>query len=110
MTYPDALKKELATFMPSGLVVYMRGWKSDYTGPWKPDGKPVALLLHHTASCATQSKSAKAPGNQKGANNGTINYIQNHYDVPAANFTLDRDGTVYVHAANPGVARRRRHL
>ena len=55
----------------------------------------------HTASCATQSKSAKAPGNQKGANNGTINYIQNHYDVPAANFTLDRDGTVYVHAANP---------
>ena len=101
MTYADVLKKQLSKYMPKGLTVYMRDWEKNYTGEWKPAGKPLALLLHHTASCATQSKSAKAPGNQKGANNGTINYIQNHYDVPAANFTLDRDGTVYVHAANP---------
>lgn len=101
MKFDDTLKRALTTFMPAGSVTYMKGWRSNYTGVWKPAGKPVALLLHHTASCATQSKSAKAPGNKKGANNGTINYIQNHYPVPAANFTLDRDGTLYVHAANP---------
>ena len=101
MVFVDVLKSSLDTFMPAGSVTYMKDWRANYTGVWKPDKKPVALLLHHTASCATQSKSAKAPGNQKGANNGTINYIQNHYDVPAANFTLDRDGTLYVHAGNP---------
>lgn len=101
MSYSDILKSSLNTFMPAGSVTYMKNWRANYTGAWKPAQSPVALLLHHTASCATQSKSAKAQGNQKGANNGTINYIQNHYKVPAANFTLDRDGTLYVHAANP---------
>jgi len=58
-------------------------------------------VLHHTAAAATNSVNPAAKGNLKGANDGVINFIQTHYDVPAANFTLDRDGTVYVHCAYP---------
>jgi N-acetyl-anhydromuramyl-L-alanine amidase AmpD len=58
-------------------------------------------MLHHTAGAATESTNPKAAGNQTGANAGIINYIHNHFRVPAANFTLDRDGRVYVHSAYP---------
>lgn len=101
MAYSDRLRAALTKRLP-GRVTYMKDWSKNYTGAWKgPNKVPVALLLHHTAAAATESMVAKAPGNQKGANNGVINFIQNHYKVPAANFTLDRDGTVYVHAAYP---------
>ena len=83
-------------------LVYMDGWRKNYTGEWLGEKKrPVALMLHHTAGAATDSTNPANKGNLKGANAGIINYIQNHFPVPAANFTLDRDGTVYVHAANP---------
>jgi len=83
-------------------LVYMNGWRKNYTGEWLGFKKrPVALMLHHTAGAATDSTNPADKGNLKGANAGIINYIQNHFRVPAANFTLDRDGTVYVHAANP---------
>lgn len=68
---------------------------------WRRKGKPVALMVHHTAGAATQSTNPKNAGNQKGANAGVIRFVQSHYKVPAANFTLDRDGTVYVHSAWP---------
>jgi hypothetical protein len=102
MSFPRRLKKTLRENIPGGKVKYFRGWKKNYTGPWLGTNKlPVALMLHHTAGAATESTSPKAAGNQTGANSGIVNFVQNHYRVPAANFTLDRDGTVYVHAANP---------
>ena len=97
--YADRLKKQLAAELP-GKVVYFKDWKKKRRVSWKgAKSRPAGLMLHHTASAATESTDPKAKGNQKGANNGVINYIQSHYEVPAANFTLDRDGTVYVHSA-----------
>jgi hypothetical protein len=102
MSFPRRLKKALKENIPGEKVKYFRGWKKNYTGPWLGANKlPVALMLHHTAGAATESTLASAPGNQTGANSGVVNFVQNHYRVPAATFTLDRDGTVYVHAANP---------
>lgn len=83
-------------------VVFQKKWSVRRRGPWQGPGKlPVALLLHHTAAAATESTNPKAAGNQKGANDNVIRFIQTHYEVPAANFTLDRDGTVYVHSIYP---------
>lgn len=84
-------------------VVFMPGWGKTHSGAkWLGyKGRPEALMLHHTAGAATESTNPADKGNLRGANDGVINYIQNHFPVPAANFTLDRDGTVYVHAANP---------
>ena len=101
MFWNRRLKRELDRLLP-GKLVYMKGWRKNYNGNWLGfKARPVALMLHHTAGAATDSTNPKHPGNQKGANAGIVNFIQNHYRVPAANFTLDRDGTVYVHAANP---------
>lgn len=101
MPYSDELRAALDARL-QGRVRYLKGWDKDYTGAWKgPQAQPVALLLHHTAGAATDSTDANHPGNQTGANNGVIRYVQNHFKVPAANFTLDRDGTLYTHAANP---------
>jgi N-acetyl-anhydromuramyl-L-alanine amidase AmpD len=82
-------------------VEFMPGWDKQRRVPWQPNGVPVALMVHHTAGAATESTIPKHPGNQKGANAGVVNFVQNHYEVPAANFTLNRDGTVYVHSAFP---------
>ena len=101
MAYSDVLRQKLTARLGARRLTFMKDWQKNYTGAWKPNGKPVGILLHHTAGAATESTSPQNPGNQKGANNGVINYIQNHFRVPAANFTLDRDGTIYVHAAYP---------
>ena len=100
MKYAKELQAALIARLGSK-VEFMPGWDKQQRGPWKPKGLPVALLVHHTAGASTESTEAKHPGNQKGANRGVINFVQNHYEVPAANFTLDRDGTVYVHNAYP---------
>ena len=101
MAFHSSLKKSLNSALP-GKVVYLKGWSKKQRVNWAgTPALPVALLLHHTAAAATDSTNPNAKGNQKGANNGVINYIQNHFKVPAANFTLDRDGTVYVHSAYP---------
>ncbi len=102
LTFATRLKRSLLRNVPKGKVEFMPGWNKMPTGPWRgPRKVPVALVLHHTAGAATTSTDPKNPGNQKGANAGVVNYVQNHYPVPAANFTLDRDGTVYVHCAYP---------
>lgn len=102
MTYADDLKKSLlGRFHPSWLV-FMPKWNVQRRCDWRGKGEvPNALLLHHTAAAATSSTNPNAPGNKKGANVNVIRFIQTHYEVPAANFTLDRDGTVYVHSAYP---------
>lgn len=100
MKYARALQKQLIEHLGSK-AVFMPDWDKQRRGPWKPDGVPVALMCHHTAAAATDSTNPKHPGNQKHANAGVINYVQNHYEVPASNFTLDRDGSVYVHSAYP---------
>lgn len=83
-------------------VVFQKKWSVQRRGPWRGYRKmPDALLLHHTAAAATESTDPRNKGNQKGANDNVIRYIQSHYEVPAANFTLDRDGTVYVHSVWP---------
>lgn len=101
MTYAERLNKALKKELP-GKVVYFKDWRKVRRLRWRgKKSRPDGLMLHHTAAAATESTDPRAKGNQKGANNGVINYIQNHYKVPAANFTLDRDGTVYVHSAYP---------
>jgi hypothetical protein len=101
MSFPNHLKKALDSRL-KGQVRYMRDWTRVRTGAWKGSGAlPVGLVLHHTAGAATDSTDPKHPGNRTGANNGVVNFVQNKYQVPAANFTLDRDGTVYVHSAFP---------
>ena len=102
MLYEIRLRNALRAQFGANKVVLMKHWRKNYTGKWLgPSALPLALMLHHTAGAATESTNPKVKGNQKGANQGIVNYIQNHFKVPAANFTLDRDGTVYVHAANP---------
>lgn len=101
MTYDEALRQALVNRLGQSRVKFMRDWRVKRIGNWRSRGRALTLLLHHTAAAATDSTSPSNPGNQTGANNGVINYIQSHFKVPAANFTLDRDGTVYVHSAYP---------
>lgn len=102
MAYSDDLRKALLAQLGREWVVFMPNWSRQRRVPWRGKGQvPGALMLHHTAAAATSSTNPKALGNLKGANDGVIKFIQTHYEVPAANFTLDRDGTVYVHSAYP---------
>lgn len=100
MRFHERLERELDRRLP-GKVVFIPGWDRVRRVPWPRKGVPVALMAHHTAGASTSSRNPEHPGNQKGANDGIINFVQKHYKVPAANFTLDRDGTVYVHSSYP---------
>lgn len=101
MSFSNHLKKSLDSRLKNR-VKYMRDWTRVRTGGWKGSGAlPVGMVLHHTAGAATDSTDPKHRGNQTGANSGVVNFVQNKYQVPASNFTLDRDGTVYVHSAFP---------
>ena len=100
MTFAADLKAGLRGHLGPSWLTFLPGWDVQRRCAW-PGGTPRALMLHHTAAAATASTNPNAPGNQKGANKNVISYIQNHYEVPAANFTLDRDGTVYIHSAYP---------
>lgn len=102
MTFADRLEAALLERLGERKVVFLQGWDKRPRGiTWRRKGKPVALMAHHTAGAATESTNPSNPGNRRGANAGVISFVQNHYKVPAANFTLDRDGTVYVHCAYP---------
>lgn len=101
MTFASRFKNALVAEL-GDKVVFQKKWSVKRRGPWRPENRlPVALLLHHTAAAATESTDPRNKGNQKGANDNVIRYIQTHYEVPAANFTLDRDGSVYVHSIYP---------
>jgi hypothetical protein len=100
MTFAADLKAGLLDHLGPSWLTFLPRWDVQRRGAW-PGGTPRALMLHHTAAAATASQNPNAPGNQKGANKNVITYIQTHYEVPAANFTLDRDGTVYIHSAYP---------
>jgi len=102
MTFDAALKAALLDQVGKDWIVFMPQWNVRRRVPWAGPGHvPDAMVIHHTAAAATDSTNPKAAGNQKGANQGVINFIQTHYTVPAANCTLDRDGTVYIHSAYP---------
>lgn len=103
MTYHADLQAALIKWLGKDKVVFLPGWEKKYRGlAWQGKyGKPVALMCHHTAGAATSSTSSKHPGNQKGANAGQVKYVNSHFTSPASNFTLDRDGTVYVNTAYP---------
>ena len=107
MTYADKVKRALEARLGAEWLVFMPGWSVPRRNglrrvAWRgASAVPDGLLLHHTAAAATDSTSPAAKGNQTGANMGVVNYIQSHFKVPAANFTLDRDGTVYVHNVYP---------
>jgi len=104
VAFSDDLKAALDRELP-GQIHYMDGWKREwYRSSWAGNGgKPLALILHHTAGAATASKDPDNPGNQHGANDGQIRYVNRHpsYNMPASAFTLDRDGCVYVNACLP---------
>jgi len=102
MTYATDLRASLTAHLGKRVRFYAR-WDYDWLGPWqgKAGRKPVALLLHHTAGAATASMNPAHVGNQAGANQGQVDYIARHFSAPAANFVLDRDGTVYCLAAYP---------
>jgi hypothetical protein len=103
MAFSDDLRKALIREFGKGNVVFLPRWSTIRNGTdWRgPTRRPLALLLHHTAGAVTDSTNPKHPGNQRGANKGQVDFVQSHYRVPAANFTLDRDGTLYVHNAYP---------
>ena len=96
-------KTDLVKWLGKDKVVFTETWdrKTRKIGWRSSTGKPVALLTHHTAGAATSSNKDGAPGNRHGDNDGIIKFVQTHYEVPAANFTLDRDGCVYVHSLYP---------
>ena len=102
MTYATALKAALYDHLGKDWLSFYPRWDANWMGSWQgPGRKPVAIVLHHTAGAATSSTNPKAPGNQKGANQGQVDYIARHFSAPASNFVLDRDGTVYVIASQP---------
>lgn len=103
MAFHDDLKAELIRWLGPDGVVFLPGWDKKYRGMgWSGKyQKPVALMCHHTAGAATDSTDPKHPGNRTGANAGQVKFVNSHFTSPASNFTLDRDGIVYVNTAYP---------
>lgn len=102
MAYHTDLRRALIKWLGKDKVILKPGWDKKQRGiAWRKDGLPVALLTHHTAGAATQNNKDGAAGNRHGDNDGIINFVQNHFEVPAANLTLDRDGCVVLHSAYP---------
>ncbi len=105
MAFHDELKKALEAHVPTSQLHFLDGWtkKDWYRNGWAGPGKPVALILHHTAGAATSSQDPDNKGNQHGANDGQVKYVNRHpsYGMPCSAFTLDRDGCIYVNAAYP---------
>lgn len=103
MAYHDDLRADLVRWLGKDKVHFLPGWdrKDRGIGWGAKSGTPVALLCHHTGGAATDSTDPKHKGNRHGANDGQWKYVQDHFHSPAANFTLDRDGCLYVHSAYP---------
>ena len=84
-------------------VVFNKRWNQTFKPSAWAKGKPFGLVTHHTAGAATDSDVSGAKGNRKGDNAGQIKFVESHPDFnsPASQFTLDRDGTVYVNCLGP---------
>lgn len=87
-------------------VKWWPGWGNTWHGMNKwagPGGKPVALMLHHTAGASTSSKDPAAAGNQCDADNGQAKFVNRHpeFNSPASQFTLRRCGMLDVNAYLP---------
>ena len=88
MAYADDLKRELRTYVGGPAACkFMKGWRKRNTGRWGyHTGKPVALVVHHTA----------------GVGKGVPAYVHHaSTSVPYANFCIDRQGKLWVMAAGP---------
>jgi hypothetical protein len=96
-TFADDLERALREEITPGKLFFWAGWRTRGKGEFGK-GRPVALLLHHTAGAATASRDPRNKGNKRGANNGVLRYVSNHpqFGVPCSNFCLDRDGSLYV--------------
>lgn len=85
-------------------VNWRKGWRSTWHGMDKwAQGKPVALMLHHTAGAQTESLDPDNPGNQCEADDGVAKFVWRHpeFNSPASQFTLRRCGMLDVNAYLP---------
>lgn len=102
MAYHDDVKKALIAWLGKDNVVFYPGWdKKDRGIDWQDDRRPVGLMCHHTAGAATDSTNPDHPGNTRKADKSQADYVQSHFNSPAANFTLGRSGTLFVHSVYP---------
>jgi hypothetical protein len=103
MAFHHDLKAALIKRLGKGNVTFYGTWDDKTRGiGWADKTRlPVALLCHHTAGAATDSTNPDNPGNSKKADQSQATYVQTHYKVPAANFTLGRSGHLWVHSAYP---------
>ena len=84
MAYSDTLKARLVSRLGKDKLEFRSKWAKQMAWKWN-GGKPVGILLHHSA----------------GVGAGVIDYIDNGNGVPAANFSIARDGKVVCHTAYP---------
>lgn len=99
-TFPDDLKKALLANYPKGKVKFAKGWRTRGDAWRTSNGRPVMVIEHHTAGAATDSTNPNAPGNQKGANAGVVNWcIHAGASHAWCNAVVDRDGTIYIAGA-----------
>ena len=87
-----------------GKVNWRGGWQRTWHGMDKwAQGKPVALMLHHTGGASTSSKDPNDAGNQCHADEGQARYVWRHpkFDSPASQFTLRRCGQLDINAYLP---------
>ena len=81
--YSTRLKAGLLDNLGKDWLHWMPRWDVQRRGAWHGQG-PVCLMLHHTAAVGP----------------GVVPFIQTHYDVPAANFSIERNGVVNIHSAH----------
>ena len=102
MTFHTDMRCELIARFGRENVTFWSGWDEQQRGfTWKRRGVPLALMVHHTAGAATDSTDPRHKGNQVAADKSQAAYVQRHYSVPAANFTLGRSGHLWVHSVHP---------
>ena len=87
-------------------IKFWPGWKQTWHGmdKWAGNqGRPVALLLHHTAGASTTSTDPNHPGNKCSADDGQAKFVNRHpsFNSPASQFTLRRCGQLDVNTLNP---------